>query len=58
MLIVTAKALKMPYVIIVDRDGAIKSITAISLLNLVKILPMGFESKKSMFDRSTFSLIV
>ena len=42
----------------VESDGAIKSITAMSLLKRVKILPIGFESKKRMFDRRTFSLIV
>lgn len=50
-------ALKIPYVIMIDIVGQIKSITAISLLNLVKILPIGFESKKSMFARKTFSVI-
>lgn len=45
----TVIALKIPYVIKMLTAGATKSSTAISLLNLVKILPIGFESKNKIF---------
>ena len=37
--------------------GATKSSTAISLLNLVRIRPIGLVSKNYMFDRKTLSHI-
>ena len=37
--------------------GATKSSTAISLLNLVRMRPIGFASKNYMFDRKTLSHI-
>jgi hypothetical protein len=47
ILMATVRALKIPYVITILTGGMIKSRTAISFENRVKIRPTGFESKNS-----------
>lgn len=56
-MIETVIVLKNPYITKTASTGITMSNTAMSLLNLVMIRPMGLESKKRIFARSTFSVI-
>lgn len=55
--IMTVIVLNRPNVANTVIAGMIKSRTAMSLENLVKILPNGFESKKRILERTTLSVI-
>ena len=46
-----------PLLMSTDIDGTIRSSTAMSLENLVRIRPIGFESKKTTFARTSFLVI-
>lgn len=53
--IVTNTVLKMPYESKTNPDGMIKSRTAMSFENLVRTLPIGVESKKTILARTIVS---
>lgn len=55
ILMETVRARKIPYVIRILIAGATRSKTAISFENLVRMRPIGLESKNKILERSTFS---
>jgi len=54
----TVIVLRIPYVTKIAMPGIIMSTRTVSFENLVTILPIGLESKNTMLDRMTFSLIL